>query len=391
MQTWFLDSYAGKTVLVTGDTGFKGAWLTMWLHRLGARVVGYGLAPPTSPSLYESAEVWRLSTHYRGDVRSFHDLAKCFAEVQPDLAFHLAAQPLVRRARRESRETFETNFMGVVNFLEAARDTSSVQAAVCISTDKVYRNSDWSWAYRESDPLGGHEAYGASKACGELAIEAYRDPMFQRVTEPRRLLPIASARAGNVIGGGDWAEDRIVPDVVRACMADRTVLLRAPGSIRPWQHVLEPLSGYLQLGALLTRSPERAVGAWNFGPEASEHHTVLELAEGVLKRWPGTASQVEVPADADAAGESRVLRVDSSLAQRSLGWRSVWGFDETLDAVCDWYRTSIGKPAKQVLEISLEQIDAYVERAEIVGSAWAVAPSESCDRVRARSGGGHDV
>jgi len=356
---------------VTGHTGFKGSWLATWLTHLGARVVGYALPPPSEPSHFAACGVARRVRHVEGDIRDYARLARTCRAHRPEIVFHLAGQSLVRRAVAEPRLTFEVNLMGTVNLLEAARRSDSVAAVVAVTSDKCYRNVGWEWGYRETDPLGGHEAYGASKACAEIAAEAYRDPRFQRASAPGRSLPIASARAGNLIGGGDWAPDRVVPDAVRAIRAGTAMVVRSPDAVRPWQHVLEALSGYLWLGARLLSDGPRYSAPWNFGPEAGPALTVLQLVQGLLARWPAPAIRVRVEREASSA-EARLLRLDSSRAGAHLGWRPAWGIDQALDVTVEWYRRFYAEPGHPAMYAhSVEQIEAYVAAAAARGLPWA--------------------
>ena len=362
----FGDHYRGKTVLVTGHTGFKGSWLTTWLLHLGAHVVGYALDPPTEPSMFAASRLAGRIAHVHGDVRNFALLERTMAEHQPEAVFHLAAQPLVRRSYSEPRLTFEVNLLGTVNVLQAAHQTSSVASLVCITSDKCYQNVEWAWGYRETDALGGPDPYSASKACAEMAIACYADPRYQRSVVPPRRLPVVSARAGNVIGGGDWAEDRIVPDAMRALASGRDLTIRNPDATRPWQHVLEPLSGYLWLGARVASDP-RCTGAWNFGPAESNTHTVEHIVTGLLDRWGGRGTRLVIERD-HARHEARLLRLDCSKAYQELGWCATWNLERTLDAVAEWYRDF--NAGADVYASSLRQIERYVDDAAGQHVAW---------------------
>jgi CDP-glucose 4,6-dehydratase len=362
--------YAGRPVLVTGHTGFKGSWLATWLDHLGARVTGYALAPPTEPSHFVACRLAERLVHVPGDVRDFEGLLAAFAAHRPEVVFHLAAQSLVRVGFAEPRLTFEVNVMGTVNLLEAARRTASVTAVVAVTSDKCYRNVGWPWGYREADPLGGADPYGASKAGAEIVVEAYGDAGFQRATATGRALAVASARAGNVIGGGDWARDRVVPDAVRAITSGTDLILRQPDAVRPWQHVLESLAGYLTLGAGLAGAPERHRGAWNFGPEESSPLTVSDLAAGILARWPAPTTRVIVEPD-PRRGEAGLLRLDPGKARAGLGWRPAWPIGAALDATVAWYRRYYATERPDPHAGSVEQIDAYVRDAAAAGLGWA--------------------
>jgi len=371
----FGDFYSGRTVIVTGHTGFKGSWLAIWLRELGARVVGYSLEPPTEPSSFAASGLAEKIIDIRADVRDVAGLTRAFEEHRPEVVFHLAAQAIVRQALDDPRETFETNFMGTVNVLEAARSCGSVEAVVCITTDKVYENREWEWGYRETDRLGGHEPYGASKAAAEIAIGVYQNQRFQaRMSgDASGVLPVSSVRAGNVVGGGDWARDRLIPDIVRAIAAGRDVVVRNPSATRPWQHVLESLSGYLWLGALMVRHGTRYASAYNFGPGPdAQGVAVAEVVRRMLELWPGTSSRMVV--DADVSGvESRALRLDCSRADAELGWNPLWGLDETLAKTVEWYRAYYQEPGADTYALSCKQIREYVEAAWGSGIRWAAA------------------
>jgi CDP-glucose 4,6-dehydratase len=362
----FSDFYRGKTVLVTGHTGFKGSWLATWLLQLGARVVGYALAPPTEPSNFVASRLESRLAHVEGDVRNTQLIQRTFAEHQPDFVFHLAAQPIVRQSFVEPLLTFDVNLMGTVNVLQAAQQTRSVSGVVCITSDKCYQNVEWPWGYRETDALGGPDPYSASKACAELAIACYADRRFQQSVVGGRSLPIASVRAGNVIGGGDWAADRIVPDAIRALVAGRDLVVRNPDAVRPWQHVLEPLSGYLWLGALLAGDP-RYVGAWNFGPSENDPPTVEQLVTGLLDRWDGDTTRLVIARD-PGRHEATLLRLDCSKARQELGWHAVWDSPRTLDHVVGWYRNFYS--GADVHDTCLRQIERYVDDAAGQSVAW---------------------
>jgi CDP-glucose 4,6-dehydratase len=329
------EDYRGRTVLVTGHTGFKGSWLCLWLRELGARVVGYSLAPPTEPSHYRLLGL-DVET-FLGDVRDAAALRAVVAGCRPSVVFHLAAQPLVRTSYREPAETLATNVMGTVNVYESCRAAGCVRAIVAVTSDKAYENRESPTGYRETDPVGGSDPYSCSKGCAELVTSCYRAsyfPVYGYGSAHRTLL--ASARAGNVIGGGDWAEDRLIPDAVTAAARGEPVDLRNPRSVRPWQHVLEPLSGYLLLGARLLEGRTEFAEAWNFGPEASGDVEVEAVVAQMQKSWPDLRYRI-VP---DPAGphETRVLKLDSGKARDRLGWRPVWDWTEAVGRTAAWYR-----------------------------------------------------
>jgi CDP-glucose 4,6-dehydratase len=369
----FGDFYRGKTVLVTGHTGFKGSWLATWLTHLGARVVGYALEPPTDPSNFGASRLAERITHVPGDVRDLDRLVATFERHRPEIVLHLAAQALVRRSYHEPRETFEVNLMGTVNVLEAARRTESARAVVSVTSDKCYRNVEWVWGYREGDELGGEDPYSGSKACAELAVAVYRSAPFQRATRGGRDLPIASARAGNVIGGGDWAADRIVPDLVRAIVSGRDLVTRHPRATRPWQHVLEPLSGYLWLASQLPGRPELRT-AWNFGPAEGPPCTVEDVVGIMLRRWAPASTRLVVEPD-PTLHESTLLRLDCSKARHHLGWRTAWDVERTLEAIVAWYREFYEASEGDMYRFSIGQIDEYTASAREARIRWA-APGD---------------
>lgn len=369
MQKAFADFYRGKKIFVTGHTGFKGSWLSVWLRSLGAEVMGYALEAPTEPANFETCTLSKHMHHVLGDVRDYDHLSRTIAEFEPDTIFHLAAQSLVRESVRNPRETFDVNLMGTVNVLDAALHCDAVKGVVSITSDKCYRNVGWEWGYREIDALGGDEAYSASKACAELAIGAYHGEEFQSVRERREFLPIASVRAGNVIGGGDWARERLIPDVVRAVSEGRPVILRSPDATRPWQHVLEPLSGYLWLGANLRNDPQLYVSGWNFGPVDRGVYPVQDVVEKMLAFWPAPQTEVVVEPNSHAK-EAMLLALECSKAQSLLEWSGTWFIDETINATAAWYK-AFYEDAEDMYEFTRCQIETYTETAQVRGQAWA--------------------
>lgn len=348
-------AYAGKRVLVTGHTGFKGSWLGLWLHSLGAVVHGCSLEPPSTPSLFEAIGLGGIINDHRVDIRDFDALSRLMEEVRPEVVFHLAAQPLVRRSYAAPRETFETNVMGTVNVLDAARALESVQAVVNVTSDKCYENKEWPWGYRENDPMGGHDPYSASKGCAELVAGSYLRAFYA----PRRTPRLASVRAGNVVGGGDWGEDRIVPDCMRALSQGLPVRIRNPRATRPWQHVLEPLSGYLLLGARLAANASLC-GGWNFGPRDTMPCTVGSLVESLCGLWGSGSFEFD---SAPQAHEANMLKLDCSKAMAVLGWTAVLSVDETLALTVAWYKAFYrGVPQAALRDLTLEQINAYTRQ-----------------------------
>jgi CDP-glucose 4,6-dehydratase len=350
----FLEAFTNRRVLITGHTGFKGAWLTEWLLELGAEVRGYSLDPPTEPSLFEQLGLERRIGPGSGEVLDRTDLSSRLQEWQPEFIFHLAAQSLVRRSYQYPVETFSTNVMGTVHLLEALRQLDHPCTAVIITSDKCYQNREWVYGYRENDPLGGADPYSASKAMAEIATEAYRQSFFQKGT-----MRIASARGGNVIGGGDWAEDRIVPDSIRALQSGKPIPVRNQQACRPWQHVLEPLGGYLQLAARLaqlqTREDLQTYGsAFNFGPQSRSSRSVGELVEAILACWPGSYAEETA---GSSPHEAQRLALCTDKAQSLLGWRSRWDFNTTVRETVSWYRRVHG--GEDPRTVTLEQIHRY--------------------------------
>lgn len=332
------DFWRGRHVFVTGHTGFKGGWLCLWLQHLGARVTGYSLPAPTQPSLFEVAGVAQGMTSILGDVRDGARLAQAMAEAAPEIVIHMAAQPLVRRSYVDPVETYSTNVMGTVNLLEAVRKAPSVRAVINVTTDKCYENREWVWGYRESDPMGGHDPYSSSKGCAELVTAAYRASYFNPTAHEARGAALASARAGNVIGGGDWAPDRLIPDILAAFAQKRPVVIRHPNAIRPWQHVLEPLRGYLTLAERLVQGGPAYAEGWNFGPRDEDAQPVSWLVEQLRAMWgTGAAWKVDGGAHPHEAG---YLKLDISKARARLDWHPTLGLSEALRWVVDWSRAS---------------------------------------------------
>jgi CDP-glucose 4,6-dehydratase len=340
----------GRRVLVTGHTGFKGGWLALWLGAMGAEVTGLADGVPTEPSLFDLAGVERDVRDVRADVRDPAAVERAVAEARPEVVLHLAAQPLVRSSFAEPRVTYEVNVMGTVNVLEAVRAIGGVRVVVNVTSDKCYENREWDWAYREDEPMGGHDPYSSSKGAAELATSAWRRSFFSSPDGPR----LASARAGNVIGGGDWGADRLIPDVMRATLAGERVRVRNPGATRPWQHVLNPLSGYLLLVQRLWEDPAAAT-AWNFGPAEEEARPVGHLVERLAALWPGG---LEWEHDAgEQPHEARYLKVDSSRARARLGWAPRWGLERALESVVEWYAAH--RDGQDMRAVSLAQLEAF--------------------------------
>ncbi len=350
MSATFSNAFTGKRVFVTGHTGFKGAWLSLWLTELGAKVYGYALKPEGKPNLYDQLGLSKLVGSTLGDVLDAVKLRRAVAEARPEFVFHLAAQPLVRRSYREPAETFAVNVQGTANLLEAVRKTPSVRVCQVITSDKCYENLEREAPYRETDALGGRDPYSASKACAELVVASYRRSFFQDGVS------LASVRAGNVIGGGDWAEDRIVPDCVRSLMRGKPIVVRNPASVRPWQHVLDPLSGYLTLAAAQAAAPRRNAEAWNFGPSAEASLTVGQLADRVVAAW-GSGKWINAGADGQPH-EAGLLKLDCAKARQRLGWRPLFDADEAIARMVAWYRAA-SRRGFDALAFTREQIGAY--------------------------------
>jgi CDP-glucose 4,6-dehydratase len=341
--------WKGRRVLITGHTGFKGSWLALWLHQKNAEVHGLALAPNTTPSMFDQVRLVGNIEHRLGDVRDPSALSDCLEAVVPEVVFHLAAQPLVRRSYRAPVETWATNVMGTAHLLEALRRFEAPCAVVIVTTDKVYADREWLHAYREEDRLGGHDPYSASKAACELVIDSYRRSFLAR--SPVR---VASARAGNVIGGGDWAEDRIIPDLARALARGEVLALRNPEAIRPWQHVLDPLAGYMQLAQLLYEGATDVEDAFNFGPDPGDLRSVRVLVETALSRWPGTW---RAASDAEAPHEAGRLFLATEKARATLGWEPRWAFAKSVERTMEWYRRV--HEGTDPRAFTLTQIDAY--------------------------------
>jgi CDP-glucose 4,6-dehydratase len=348
----FLDLYKGKKVLITGHTGFKGGWLAIWLDMLGAKVLGYALDPTYEKGIFQSSGIADHIMDYRADIRDRNKLFEFFKKEQPEIVFHLAAQPLVLESYKNPVETFEVNVQGTVNVLEAIRQTTSVKVAVMITTDKCYENKEWLWGYRENEPMGGHDPYSASKGAAELVINAYRRSFFMEDGKTA----IASARAGNVIGGGDWSENRLVPDIIKAIMDKKTVEIRNPHAIRPWQHVLDPLCGYLKLGAALVKSPGQFSEAWNFGPFNYNVHPVKDVVEKIISlSGKGEWKDLSLPRQLH---EATILMLDITKAVQKLKWQPILNLNESIKLTVDWYKDALGY---DTLPFSQNQIKQYLQ------------------------------
>lgn len=347
--------WQNKRVFVTGHTGFKGSWLSLWLNSMGADVTGYALDPSTEPSLFKLAGIGNLVDSRIEDIRNLSRLKDVMQDSRPEIVIHMAAQPLVRESYRNPVETFEINVMGTVNLLEAVRGCESVRAVVNVTTDKCYENKEWVWGYRENDPMGGYDPYSSSKGCSELVTSAYRQSFFNTDSYARHRVAVASARAGNVIGGGDWAADRLIPDCIRSILSGKKILIRNPHAIRPWQHVLEPLSGYLTLAERLYKDGPRFAGAWNFGSDDKDARPVEWIVKRVCERWGNDASY-EID-KGEHPHEAHYLKLDCSKAKAELPWHPRWDLETVIDSIVDWTRAFNEK--QDMGEVCLNQIKDY--------------------------------
>jgi CDP-glucose 4,6-dehydratase len=343
--------WRGRRVFLTGHTGFKGGWLALALRRVGAQVFGYSLAPSTEPSFCNVLMVQEKIVHECGDIRDLERMRAAIIAAQPTIVFHLAAQPIVRQAYADPLETLSTNVMGTANLLQVLRELEGLEAVICVTSDKVYDNVEWDWPYRESDRLGGKEPYGVSKACCELVVEAFRRSYFQNSDKD---VPLATVRAGNIIGGGDWSVDRLIPDAVRAFSNNEPVVIRNPLSVRPWQHVCEPVRGYLGLAQMMVSQQRKAPETLNFGPPDEDVRTVGDLVNTFSALWGDGVQWMHD--DSVQAYEARTLTIDSQIARRRLGWRPRWTFEQTLAHTVDWYKAYYSKASLEELTMSqLEQ------------------------------------
>lgn len=356
-----LAQYEGRRVLVTGHTGFKGSWLTFWLTQLGAEVMGLALEPPSRPSLFEEADLGSVIHHRHLDIRQAQQVRATVSDFEPEIIFHLAAQALVRPSYHQPLETFDVNIMGTATVLEAARFSPKTKAVVVVTSDKCYQNREWVWGYRENDPMGGHDPYSASKGCAELVTASYVSSFFSPEKYGRdHHTAVGSGRAGNVIGGGDWAQDRLVPDCLRAFMAGETVTLRSPGAVRPWQHVLDPLAGYLMLGAKLVTDGPQFSGGWNFAPlDRGDVWPVERVVERLGQLWGQASYRVEPQ---DNLHEAHLLSLDATRAAQVLGWRPRWDVAEALAKTVAWYQLwQRERRAASVRNLMAHQIESYME------------------------------
>lgn len=350
------DFWKNKKVLITGHTGFKGSWLTLWLKTLSANVIGYSLPAPTNPSLFVDLNLENEITSHTADILNYDKLKEVINEEQPEIIFHLAAQSLVRYSYENPIKTYSTNIMGTVNLLETIRQSSTVKAAVIVTSDKCYENKEWLWSYRENEPMGGHDPYSSSKGCAELVTASYINSYFKN-----HKTAIATARAGNVIGGGDWALDRLIPDFIRSIYSNKPVLIRNPQAVRPWQHVLEPLSGYMKLAQALYECGKDYVGGWNFGPKEEDARNVAWIVNHLVKKWDDGASWQQ---DQQAhPHEAHYLKLDTSKAKTKLDWQPQWSIETTLNLIVDWYKAYQNR--LDIRSIILDQIAAYQDNLQL--------------------------
>lgn len=348
--------WEGKTVLVTGHTGFKGSWLSIWLNILGANLYGYALKPATKPNMFETAGIGKTIKSNISDIRNYNKLLAVMKKCQPQIIFHLAAQPLVRQSYKDPLETYQTNILGTANLLEAVRTVKSVQAVIIITSDKCYENKESNYAYNESDPLGGFDPYSSSKACAEIITAAYRNSFF---TDSN--IAVASARAGNVIGGGDWAANRLVPDCIKAWIKNKIVEIRYPNAIRPWQHVLEPLAGYIILAEKLYKHGKKFARAWNFGPDEKNTKNVAFVVDNIAKLWGNKAKWKKT--GAKQPHEAMLLKLNCSMAKTKLPWNSCWDIEKTLEKTVRWYKTYLESP-QNITNTTIEQINQYMKNSK---------------------------
>ena len=348
--------WVGKRVFLTGHTGFKGGWLSLWLTSMGAKVTGYALTPNTVPNFFEVAQVeGDLEQSHIADIRDLDTLQKAMAIAKPEIVIHMAAQPLVRYSYANPVETYATNVMGTVNVLESIRNLDCVRSAIIVTTDKCYENKEWAWGYRENEPMGGHDPYSNSKGCAELVTNAYRQSYFSPEKYTQHKVAIASARAGNVIGGGDWSEDRLIPDAIKAFEAKETLMIRNPLATRPWQHVLEPLSGYLVLAQALYQEGSKFDGGWNFGPRDEDARSVQEVINLLIKNWVSVASWTQD--QSEQPHEAHALKLDCSKACQYLNWVPRWTLEQAIEKITQWQQAY--QHQSNMHELSLQQIISY--------------------------------
>lgn len=344
----------GKRVFVTGHTGFKGSWLSLWLYTLGAKVMGYALAPPTNPSLFQLAKIDEIVTSTIADVRDTESLQRMILSFKPEIVLHLAAQPLVRESYKNPVGTYEINVMGTIHLLEAIRSCPGVKAVLNVTTDKCYENKEWVWGYRENEPMGGYDPYSNSKSCSELITASYRSSFFNPKDYMEHGVALASARAGNVIGGGDWAADRLIPDSIKAILNGEKIRVRNPNAIRPWQHVLEPLSGYLMLAQKLYEEGPTFGEGWNFGPNDNDAKPVEWIVQKICEKWEGSSYMID---EGPHPHEAQYLKLDCSKAKMRLGWFPKWDLETAIDKIIEWNKSY--QEGQDLREICIKQIKEY--------------------------------
>ncbi|MCX6248483.1 MAG: CDP-glucose 4,6-dehydratase [Bacteroidetes bacterium] len=355
MQEQFEGFYKGRKVLITGHTGFKGSWLSLILHQLGAEIYGYALDPPTEPSLYRLANIDELVSSTIGDIRNYEKLLTVVQKVRPEIVIHMAAQPLVRESYKNPRETYEVNVMGTLNLFEVIRETGGVKAVLNVTTDKCYENKEWHWGYRENDPLCGYDPYSNSKSCSELVTFSFRNSFFNPADYAKHMTALASARAGNVIGGGDWAEDRLIPDIFKSILQGSVVKIRSPHAIRPWQHVLEPLSGYLLLCKKLATEGIKYAEGWNFGPKDDDVLNVESIVKYLGQIWDNGVNY-EIDKN-PSPHEASYLKLDCSKANSELDWHPHWNIERSLNSIADWYKAYLA--GENIRNSTNKQISEY--------------------------------
>ena len=360
VEAQFGNFFKGKKVFITGHTGFKGSWLCLLLHKLGAIVYGYSLEPPTKPSLFKLAAIDQLVTNVIGDIRDYENLKSHIARFKPEIIIHMAAQPLVRNSYKNPIETYQINVIGTVNLLEAVRHVDGIKALVNVTTDKCYENREWPWGYRENEPMGGFDPYSNSKGCSELVTASFRNSFFNPSEYNKHGVAIASARAGNVIGGGDWATDRLIPDIIKSLNAGEKVKIRSPLSIRPWQHVLEPLTGYLMLAEKLYSKGTFFAEGWNFGPWDEDAKSVEWIVLQLCQKW-GEDAAYEIETNPQPH-EATYLKLDCSKAHSFLEWKPRWNIEKTLDSIVDWYKAYLNNA--ELRDLCYNQIELYFSNIE---------------------------
>lgn len=356
---YFNNVYKNKTVLVTGHTGFKGSWLSIWLRELGANVIGYALDPYTEKDNFVLAKLENKITDIRGDIRDKEHLEKVFEQYKPDFVFHLAAQPLVRLSYDQPVETYEVNVMGTINVMECIRKTPETRIGIMITTDKCYENKEQIWGYRENEAFGGYDPYSSSKGAAEIAISSWRNSFFNPKDYEKHKKSIASVRAGNVIGGGDWSLDRIIPDCIRALEKGEAIRIRNPKAIRPWEHVLEPLSGYLLLGQKIYEEPSKYCEGWNFGPSLDSIVPVWEIGEKIIKYYG--SGELEDKSKKDELHEAKLLALDITKARFNLGWKPRWDIDKAIEKTVEWYKKYSNE---DIYELCIKQIEVFLQKNE---------------------------